>query len=180
MPTFDADAAPTAEIAPAAEIASADEALAWRRRPPPPPPRHRPAPRPSDVGSHQTTLTVSALSAGGTMLSASGELRLAPGVGATITGALGAGDTFAWDVGADFDGYVLGDFDRGLSLGGLVGASDLGLGVGPGLTFTPRVGGKYTFPVPLTVEAYAGVAIQDTAVALVVAPSFRVGVGLSF
>ena len=176
MPSFDADPTPFAEVDTAAEV----DADGWRRRPPPPPPRHRPAPRAPAEAEHHTTLSVSALSAGGSMLSLSGEGRVAPGLGATLTGGLGAGETFAWDVGAGLDGYVIGDFDRGISIGGLVGAADLGLGVGSGLTFTPRIGAKYTFAVPFTVQAHAGVAIQDTQVATVVAPSFRVGVGLSF
>ena len=173
MPILDLDV-PTAEVS-----ALPEGAESWRRRPGPPPRRE---PRRAEPAEGNATLSVSALSQGSPMISASGEFRLAPRMGLTLTGALG-GDAYpAWDAGVGVDGYVAGDFSRGLSLGAVVGASDLGLDpiIGSAPSITPRVGVKYTFPVPITLEAYAGVTIQPADVALVVAPSLRIGAGFTF
>ncbi|GDX81655.1 hypothetical protein LBMAG42_34660 [Deltaproteobacteria bacterium] len=176
MPSFDADSAEYAPI-PAEE--------GWRhRRPGPPPraPRHRAeAPKEPTITS---TFSVSTLYAYSPMVSLTGELRMAPQMGFAFTGALGsnrAGDP-TWDLGAGLDGYVIGNFARGVSIGAVLGASDLGVdpAIGSALTLTPRLGLKYTFDVPITVEVYGGVAIQPAEVALVVAPSLRAGLGFSF
>lgn len=162
-----------------ADVAPMPEADSYRRRPPPPPPRRphveaRPAPQAS------TTLSLSALYQGASMASLSLSSRVAPSAALVFTGAAGAGALPAWELAGGFEGYVLGDFASGVSLGSLVGVADLGMGFGPEITITPRIGGKLAVAGPLMLEAYGGVAVQPTAGALVIAPSLRLGAGFTF
>jgi hypothetical protein len=173
MPFDEATDLTPAEVSPMPEL---DE---YRRRPPPPPPR-RPVHVEREPREATTTLTVSALQQGSAMASLSLSTRVAPKAALVLTGAAGGDFLPAWELAGGLDGYVLGDFRTGLSVGSLVGVADLGQGFGPSLVVTPRVGGKLTVLGPLTLEAYGGITVQPTAEALVLAASLRVGAGFTF
>lgn len=162
-----------------AEVAPMPEAESYRRRPPPPPPR-RPHAEARYTPEASTTLSLSALYEGASMASLSVSSRVGPSAALVFTGAAGSGVLPAWELAGGFEGFVLGDFRTGLSVGSLVGVADLGMGFGPSITVTPRVGGKLAVAGPLTLEAYGGVAVQPTVGALVIAPSLRVGAGFTF
>lgn len=173
----------------------ADLAVRWRRGPPPPPyrrygppPRRRPAPpppAPAPVQSelHDVSLSVSALHLSLPMAAIDGDIRLAPRASLNLTGGLGShsGETL-FDVGAQVRGYAAGDFDRGLYLG--VGARYTDVPFyelsDNAVALDAVVGVKYTFDVPLTLDAQVGPQFVNSAAWRALGPMVKLNVGWSF
>lgn len=111
------------------------------------------------------------------------ELRVDPKVGVAVLGGVGGYMGMStWTVGAEGRGYVSGGFERGIFLAldvrytnnSFPGRAD------PTLAIGPMFGAKYTFDVPLTVEAKVGVAYIQGEGWGGVAPSATAGIGWSF
>jgi hypothetical protein len=113
----------------------------------------------------------------------SGEFRIAPRASLGLIGGLGSYEEIPrFDVGLQARGYVSGDFDRGVGLG--LEARYTNLGVlsrdDNAVAFGPFLAAKYTFDMPLTVDAQLGVALVNAESYVAVAPIARLGIGWSF
>lgn len=162
--------------------------------PPPPPPRvhhhshvevveaEAPAPRPR-APDNDVSILVNLVDVPVPLLSGGVEFALGRKLGLAGTVGVGFSDTGAlYDAGADLRGYLLGDFDRGLFVGGGLGVTNLtpvSVGV-DATTFDGFVGGKYTFRGGLTFEAALGAEAYTTETIGVLSPTAKVGVGWSF
>lgn len=150
-----------------------------------PPPRYRPPPRPRapEEPEQKVSVTVAASGLRHPLIDAAVEARLGKKFSLGVIGGLGGWDgDLHYEVGLQGRGYVLGDFDVGLALGLEGRYADIGLlGMeGPALGVGPIVAAKFTFPIPIVLEAQAGVSYLQGDGWGGLGGIVRVGAGYSF
>ena len=150
-----------------------------------PPPHYRPPPRPRAPEEPEQKLSVTVAASGlrHPLIDAAVEGRLGKKFSLGVIGGMGGWDgDFHYEVGLQGRGYVVGDFDVGLALGLEGRYADIGLlGMeGPALGVGPIVAAKFTFPVPIVIEAQAGVSYLQGDGWGGLGGIVRVGAGYSF
>ncbi len=156
-----------------------------RPGPRPPPPHYRPPPRPRapEEPEQKVSVTVAASGLKHPLVDAAVEARLGKKFSLGLIGGMGGWDgDFHYEVGLQGRGYLVGDFDVGLALGLEGRYADIGLlGMeGPALGVGPILAAKFTFPVPVVIEAQAGVSYLQGDGWGGVGGIVRVGAGYSF
>lgn len=157
--------------------------------------RHGPPPRRTTVSrapqrrsapqdtTHDVSLTLAASHLAVGMIDATAEFGLGDRASFSLIGGVGRTDSGTlYEAGAAVSGYFVGDFDRGLSLGLQVRATNanLGLPVESGAAIGPTLGGKYTFDFPLTLTAQIGGDVVNTPSFTGLAPNAKLSIGFSF
>ena len=133
--------------------------------------------------THDVAVTVNVVDMPTPLLSANVELALGRKVGLLGTGGVGVASTGAlYDLGADVRGYFVGDFDRGIFVGGGAGVTNLSpfaMGA-PAGTLDVFVGAKFTASFGLTADVAVGVEAAGHQEIGGIYPTAKVGVGWAF
>lgn len=152
----------------------------------PPPPAAERAPakvrRPEQV-DHSASVMVNVVDVPAPLFTASAEVALGRKVGLLGSGGVGFSELGAlYEVGADARLYALGDFDRGLFVGGGAGVTNISPFAMNDRAFTVEgfVGGKYATNIGLTGEFTVGAEAANHAEIGGLYPKVTLGLGWSF
>jgi hypothetical protein len=117
------------------------------------------------------------------MAEVNAEFRLGTNGGLGVTGGLGAsGGQSLYELGTELRGYAAGNFDRGvfLAVGGRLTDVPFYAPTDSAFAGDVAVGGKYTFDVPLTLEAEVGPQLVASRDWHAFGPMVKVNLGFSF
>ncbi len=153
-------------------------------RTPPPPPAHAHATvRRAPEADHDVSIMLNLVDVPAPLFSAGVEVAMGRHFGLVGNAGLGVGETGAlYDVGADLRGYVIGDFDRGIFLGGGAGVTNhtpFAMG-DTATTLEGFVGAKYTASFGLAVEGSLGVEGAAHEQIGGIYPTAKIGIGWAF
>lgn len=167
-----------------------------RPPPPPPPPRRGPVvvvhghshspppPARAPAATHDVSLTLSAIHLAVPIAAVNAEFQTTPN--SSIGLLVGFGAPYqrpAYDLGLEGRGYVFGNFDSGLYLGGegrLTTVPFYQSTDEAGVALAGFIGAKTTFSVPITLDAQIGPQVVWSQSYTAFGPMVQVGAGFSF
>jgi hypothetical protein len=142
-----------------------------------------------------TTITISPFHLALPVVELTGEFALQPKISLSAIGGIGSYESFSvFELGSQFNYYLIGDFDQGMQ-GGVEllyvytsGSVSNISGIGQGLSLGPFIGYKGAFSFGLSIDIQLGIAVMavnaeaggSTASVNAVYPLFNFNLGWSF